>query len=143
MRARSRFLLSATILFAPALAHADLRGAPTPVTEAGCEVAVELDGPIARVTERHRLLPGGALPARGVSTNLSRCQVKVDARAGSGVRGWSGVRAAGVWIGEGAHVQGTVTGWSSDDALAIEAQPRWSGNAPVLAAAHAEAGGTI
>src|SRR5689334_14760259 len=63
MRARPNFLVSATILFAPALAHADLRGAPTPVTEAGCEVAVELDGPVARVTERHRLVPGGAEPA--------------------------------------------------------------------------------
>jgi hypothetical protein len=63
MRAPPRFLASAAILFAPALAHADLRGAPTPVTEAGCEVTVELDGPIARVTERHRLVPGGAEPA--------------------------------------------------------------------------------
>lgn len=244
MRARSNFLVSAAILFAPPLAHADLRGAPTPVTEAGCEVAVELEGPIAHVTERHSLVPDGSepalaaygwtlapgaivdgftviaggreepgllvpaealdqrtpeslglapdlgvlriaegegggpaaevqvypvaatrvtgftvtwsapatyaggtlaltLPARGTSSNLSRCKVKVDARPASGVRGWSAVRAAGVWLGDGARVRGTVSGWAADAVMAIEAQPRWSGAAPVLAAAHVDVGGAV
>ncbi|MBZ0231839.1 MAG: hypothetical protein K8M05_05770, partial [Deltaproteobacteria bacterium] len=63
MRARTRIPVFATIWLVPALAHGDLRGAPTPVTEAGCEVAVTFEGPVARVTERHDLVPGSAEPA--------------------------------------------------------------------------------
>jgi len=241
MRARSMIPFLGTILLAPALARADLRGAPTPVTEAGCEVDVTLDGPIARVTERHNLVASGTepalaaygwtlaegaivdgftvssggrdepglvvlaetleqrtpdslglapdlgvlriggddldlrtveaqvypvapgrvtgftltwsapakyadgvlsltLPARGSSSSMSRCKVKVDARPASGIRGWSGVRVAGVWIGEGARVRGSVAGWASDGEMSIEAHPTWSGTGPVLAAAYATVG---
>lgn len=241
MRARSMFPFVATILLAPALAQADLRGAPTPVTEAGCEVSVTLEGPIAHVTQRHVLVATGkgpalaayawtlaegaivdgftvssggrdepgllvpaetleqrtpdslglapdlgvlrigegggetraveaqvypvapgrvtgftlrwsapakyaggvlslTLPARGTSSSLSRCKVKVDARPASGIRGWSGVRVAGVWIGEGARVRGAVAGWASDSDMPIEAHPTWAGAGPVLAAAYAAAG---
>ncbi|MBE7451139.1 MAG: VWA domain-containing protein [Kofleriaceae bacterium] len=228
---------------AAAPAHADLRGAPTPVDEAGCEVTVELDGPLARVREIHRLVPAGSaptaaayraelaaaaivdgfavlvagreqagvvvahdgeaapaparlglpadlgvltvdhagarpaidvrvypvlpaavtgftvrwsapleladgrmsltLPARGAAANLSRCAVRVEARAGGGVRGWAGVRAGGVWLGAGGRVAGGVTGAPPDRELRIEAAPRWSGDAPVLAAAHADLGGRV
>jgi hypothetical protein len=230
-----------TILLAPALARADLRGAPTPVTEAGCEVAVELEGPIAHVKERHDLVaigpapalaaygwtlaqgavidgftvtsggraePGllvsdesleqrapenlglapdlgvlrigsGArdglvveaqvypvapgrvtgftlrwsapavyadgvmrltLPARGRSAMLSRCRVVVDARPAAGIRAWTGVRVAGVWIGDGVRVRGAAAGAAADSELTIEARPIWSSAAPVVAAAYATAG---
>ncbi len=241
MRARTRFPVLATVWLVPGIAHGDLRGAPAPVTEAGCDVAVTLEGPIAHVTERHDLVPGGAepalaaygwtlapgaivegfavaaggrdeaglvvpaealaqrtpdslglapdlgvlrigdddgggptveaqvypvapgrvtgftlrwsapavyedgvlsltLPARGTSTNLSRCTVKVDARPASGIRGWSAVRVAGVWLGEGARVRGAVPGWASDGELRVEARPTWSRTAPVVAAAYAKDG---
>jgi hypothetical protein len=67
MRSRARFSGLAVILVASALgpqaAHADLRSTPAPVTEAGCDVSVAIEGPIARVTETHRLAPGGSVPA--------------------------------------------------------------------------------
>ncbi|HUQ06950.1 MAG TPA: VWA domain-containing protein [Kofleriaceae bacterium] len=215
------------------------------MTEAGCEVAVELEGPIAHVTERHDLVPGGpepalaaygwtlalgavvdgftvtsggrtepgvlvpdeslaqrtpdelglapdlgvlriasgareglvveaqvypvapgrvtgftvrwsapavyadgvmrlTLPARGRSALHSRCRVLVDARPASGVRGWTGVRVAGVWIGDGARVRGAAAGAAADSALTIEARPIWSsGAAPVVAAAYATAGDAV
>ncbi len=243
-RALAPSILTA-LAVAPTTAVADLRGAPTPVTEAGCDVAVELDGPIARVTETHRLVPTGAalalagydaalapgavvdaftvtiagreeagvvvpvesldnqtppslgltpdlgvlrvrdddrnrrpivdvrvypvtpgkvtgftlrwsaplaygdgrmtliLPARGSGDNLSRCRVRLDVRPGAGVRSWTAVRAAGVWVGAGPRVRGAVTGVAPDADLLIEAQPQWAGTAPVLAAAHVEVGGRV
>ncbi len=237
-------LVISIVATVPGPARADLRGAPNPVTEAGCDVTVELDGPIARVTERHRLVPAGAvpalasygarlaagavvegfsvtvggrdepgllvpvesleartptalglspdlgvlrlahgdddrptidvqvypvtparvtgftlrwsapmvyadgvmsltLPARGSDDDLGRCQVRVDARAAAGVRGWGAVRVAGVWVGAGTRVRGHVSGASPDTAVVVEGQPLWKDTAPILAVAHAEVGGRV
>lgn len=53
-------------LLAERLAHAELAGIPSTVTEAGCDVSVELDGPIARVTETHRLVATTDVPTAAV-----------------------------------------------------------------------------
>ena len=56
-------LIALAILLATRLAHAELRGAPLPVTEAGCDVSVRLQGPIAHVTETHHLTAPGDIAA--------------------------------------------------------------------------------
>ena len=59
-------LALAALLLASGLARAELVGAPGMVTEAGCDIAVELEGPIAHVTETHRLAAGGGEDALAV-----------------------------------------------------------------------------
>lgn len=55
------FLLGLALLVEQ-LAHAELAGSPARVTEAGCDLTVELEGPIARVTETHRLVSSSTTP---------------------------------------------------------------------------------
>lgn len=55
-------LLLGLALLAEQLAHAELAGSPARVTEAGCDMTVELEGPIARVTETHRLVSTSTAP---------------------------------------------------------------------------------